>query len=140
MSSRRKTAASSQLALEATVADAISRLVENNIGSLPVIDGDGGLVGILSERDVLRGIHERGPAFNQSRVADVMTRDPESCNLDHDVEEVMGKMSEYRIAKVPVLCDSKLCGIVSVGDVIRVLYDKVCSENHHLMTYIHGNY
>ena len=57
--------------------------------------------------------------------ADVMTREPESCDLDNDVEEVMGKMSTYRIAKVPVLCDSKLCSIVSVGDVvIRVLYDK----------------
>ena len=69
-----------------------------------------------------------------------MTRDPQTCDMDHDVEEVMGKMSEYRIAKVPVLCGGKLCGIVSVGDVVKVLYEKVCSENHHLMTYIHGSY
>ena len=67
-----------------------------------------------------------------------MTRDPQTCNLDHDVEDVMGKMSERRIAKVPVLCDSRLCGIVSVCDVIKLLYDKVNSENQHLMTYIHG--
>ena len=57
-----------------------------------------------------------------------MTPDPVSCNLDEDVEAVMGKMSECRIAKVPVLCDSKLCGIVSVGDVIKVLYDKLTSR------------
>jgi len=125
---------------EATVADAVSRLVQNNIGSLPVVDLEGHLLGIVSERDVLRGTHERGAAFGQSRIADIMTSDPQTCDLDHDVEEVMGKMSEYRIAKVPVLCDGKLCGIVSVGDVVKVLYEKVCSENHHLMTYIHGSY
>lgn len=125
---------------EATIADAISQLVRNNIGSLPVVDPDGRLVGILSERDVLRGIHEHGADFGRSRIADVMTPDPQSCNLDHDVEEVMGKMSEFRIAKVPVLRDSALCGIVSVGDVVKVLYEKVRSENQHLLTYIHGNY
>jgi signal-transduction protein with cAMP-binding, CBS, and nucleotidyltransferase domain len=48
-------------------------------------------------------------------------------------------MSELRIAKVPVLCDTKLCGIISVGDVIKVLYDKVMYENQHLKSYIHGS-
>ncbi|MDB5348780.1 MAG: putative signal-transduction protein containing cAMP-binding and domain [Planctomycetota bacterium] len=124
---------------EATISDAISELVSNNIGSLPVIDLDGGLVGILSERDVLRAIHEHGLAFGQAKVSDVMTRDPQSSDLDQDVEEVMGKMSHFRIAKVPVLCDSKLCGIVSVGDVIKVLYENVRSENQHLMSYIQGS-
>ena len=123
---------------ESTVAEAISRLVENNIGSLPVTDTEGHLLGVLSERDVLRGIHEQGAEFERKRVADAMTRDPETCNLDDDVDDVMGKMSEFRIAKVPVLCDSKLCGIVSVGDVVRMLYEKVASENQHLMSYIHG--
>ena len=125
---------------EATVSEAISRLVQNNIGSLPVTDQEGHLLGILSERDVLRGIYRQGEAFKELKIAEVMTSDPQSCNLDHDVEEVMGKMSENRIAKVPVLCDDKLCGIVSVGDVIKVLYDKVTFENHHLKTYIHGSY
>jgi len=124
----------------AAVSDAISRLVQNNIGSLPVTEDDGRLVGVISERDVLRGLHERGPAFREARVADVMTRDPVSCAMDHDVEDVMCKMSEHRIAKVPVLCEGRLCGIVSVGDVVKVLYAKVCTENHHLMSYIHGNY
>ena len=125
---------------EATVAEAISQLVQNNIGSLPVIDAVGHLLGILSERDVLRGIHQHGTTFGESTIEKVMTRDPETCNLDDDVEHVMGKMSECRIAKVPVLCESKLCGIVSVGDVIKVLYEKVHSENQHLITYIQGSY
>jgi CBS domain-containing protein len=125
---------------EATVAEAITKLVQNNIGSLPVTDAEGLLLGILSERDVLRGIRQHGTTFEQSKIHEVMTHNPESCNLDDDVEHVMGKMSECRIAKVPVLCESKLCGIVSVGDVIKVLYEKVHSENQHLITYIQGSY
>jgi CBS domain-containing protein len=124
----------------ATVAEAISRLVENNIGSLPVTDPSGRLVGMISERDVLRLIHRHGEAFGRVKISDVMTPDPEYCDLDHDVEAVMGKMSECRIAKVPVLCDSELCGIISVGDVVKVLYEKAQVENNQLMSYIHGAY
>ncbi len=125
---------------DATVTDAIARLVQNNIGSLPVTGKDGTLAGIFSERDVLRGLHNRGEGFGRTRVSDVMTPDPVTCKLDDDVDDVMGAMSERRIAKVPVLDGDRLVGIVSVGDVVKVMYARVHSENQHLMTYIHGNY
>jgi CBS domain-containing protein len=125
---------------ESSVCEAIARLVQNNIGSLPVVDHEGQLVGIFSERDVLRGMHNQGEGFGRTQVAQVMTNDPVTCDLDDDVNEIMGKMSERRIAKVPVLHNSKLVGIISVGDVVKVLYEKVSSENQHLMTYIHGSY
>jgi len=125
---------------EATVSEAIARLVQNNIGSLPVVDAEGHLVGIFSERDALRGIHNHGEGFGRTHVAQVMSGNPSTCDLDDEVNEVMGKMSERRIAKVPVMHNGKLVGIVSVGDVIKVLYEKVSSENQHLMTYIHGAY
>jgi len=128
------------IGLDATVRDAIARLVENNIGSLPVIGPDGKLVGIFSERDVLRGIHKSCEGFGPTRIADVMTPDPVTCKLDDEVDEVMGAMSARRIAKVPVLDGDRLVGIVSVGDVVKVMYDRVSSENQHLMTYIHGSY
>jgi CBS domain-containing protein len=124
--------------LEATVQEAIARLVQNNIGSLPVVDAEGRLVGVYSERDVLRGIHNRGAALCRTRVSEVMTHDPVTCALDDDVDDVMGKMTYRRIAKVPVLEHDTLVGIISVGDVIKYLYDRVCSENEHLMTYIHS--
>ena len=104
---------------EATVGEAIAKLVQNNIGSLPVVDHDGRLIGIFSERDVLRVIHNRGEGSAGCRVCDVMTRNPVTCSLDDDVEEVMGQMSERRIAKVPVTTGEQLVGIVSVGDVIK---------------------
>ena len=67
-----------------------------------------------------------------------MTRDPVTCKLDDDVADVMGKMSDRHIAKVPVTTGAELVGIVSVGDVIKALHDKVHTENQHLMSYIHG--
>lgn len=124
--------------LEATVHEAIAKLVQNNIGSLPVVDRDGKLVGIFAERDVLRLIHNRGDGFARLPISQVMTHDPITCDLHDDVNDVMGQMSERRIAKVPVVSDGQLVGIVSVGDVIKVMYDKVATENHHLLNYIHG--
>ena len=87
---------------------------------------------------MLRVIHNRGEGFGRLRVADVMTAGPVTCRLEDDVDDVMGKMSERHIAKVPVLSDDQLVGVVSVGDVIKVLYDKVHTENQHLISYIHG--
>ena len=123
---------------EATVHEAIAKLVQNNIGSLPVVDHEGRLIGIFAERDVLRIIHNRGEGFGRMRISEVMTHDPTTCDIIDDVNDVMGQMSEQRIAKVPVLQDGKLVGIISVGDVIKVMYDKVATENHHLLSYIHG--
>ena len=123
---------------EATVGEAIARMVQNNIGSLPVVDHDNKLIGIISERDMLRVIHNRGEGFARLPICDVMTRNPVTCNLDDDVEEVMGQMSERRIAKVPVTTGEELIGIVSVGDVIKAVHDKLHHENQHLLSYIHG--
>jgi CBS domain-containing protein len=123
---------------DATVSEAIAKLVQHNIGSLPVVEGEGQLIGIFSERDVLRIIHNRGEGFGRLPICDVMTRNPVTCQLDDDVDDVMGKMSERHIAKVPVTTGSQLVGIVSVGDVIKALHDKVHTENQHLMSYIHG--
>ena len=124
---------------KATVAEAIARLVQNNIGSLPVVDEAGALIGVLSERDVLRLMHNRGDGFARDRMADVMTKNPVTCTPDCDVDEVMGQMSERRIAKVPVVDGDKLVGIVSVGDVIKVMYERVHAENSHLMSYLYGH-
>jgi CBS domain-containing protein len=123
---------------EATLGEAIARMVQNNIGSLPVVDHDNKLIGIISERDVLRVIHNRGEGFGRLPVCDLMTRDPVTCNLDDDVEAVMGQMSDRRIAKVPVTTGNELVGVVSVGDVVKAMHEKLQNENQHLLSYIHG--
>jgi CBS domain-containing protein len=123
---------------EATAPDAVARMVENNIGSLPVVEPDGRLVGVVSERDLMRELHDRGEHFSKAAIREVMTLDPVLCDIDDEVEAVMGQMSERRIAKVPVIERGQLVGIVSVGDVIKLLYEHTRAENHHLMDYLYG--
>ncbi len=123
---------------EATAPEAVARMVENNIGSLPVVEDDGLLIGVLSERDLMRAIHDRAGEFDRTTIRDVMTSGPVTCDIDDEVEAVMGQMSRRRIAKVPVLDRGSLAGIVSVGDVVKMLYDRAKAENSHLMNYLYG--
>jgi CBS domain-containing protein len=123
---------------EASVADAVARMVQHNIGSLPIVDDDRHLVGIFTERDVLRGTHRDCRGFAEAKIQEVMTHNPVSCNLDDDLHHVMGKMTEYRVGQLPVLLNEQLVGLISIGDVVKNLYEKVEAENQHLLAYIHG--
>jgi CBS domain-containing protein len=123
---------------DATAAEAVARMVEGNIGSLPVVEPDGRLIGVISERDLMRELHDRGSHFHTTMIRAIMTLDPITCDVDDEVEAVMGVMSERRIAKVPVTDRGRLAGIVSVGDVVKMLYEKTRAENHHLMDYLYG--
>lgn len=122
-----------------TVADAIERLAAHNIGSLPVLDAEGSIVGIFTERDVLMGIHDHGNTFSAMKVEDVMTRRPVVCDLFDDVRRAMAKMSDHRVGQLPVLDDERrLVGVVSVGDLIKLLNERVEAENQHLLNYLYG--
>jgi CBS domain-containing protein len=123
---------------EATVAQAIERLVQCNIGSLPVVDREGRLVGIFTERDVLRGVNRDCDGFSRRQIHHVMTRNPVTCDLDDDVHDVMGKMSRHQVGQLPVTHDQEVVGVVSVGDVIKLMYHKVEAENQHLVNYLYG--
>lgn len=123
---------------DATVKDAIAQFVEHNIGSLPVVDSQGRLVGIFSERDVLYTVHENAATFQERRIQDEMTEGPITCNLMDPVHEVMGKISQHRVGQLPVIEDEKLVGVVSVGDLIKSMFERVENENKHLLSYLYG--
>ena len=123
---------------EATVQEAIAKMVQKNIGSLPVVDHDGRLIGLFAERDVLRTFHNRGDGCNRLSISHVMVSNPLTCRSDDDVNEIMGQMTEKRAPKIPVVDGDKLVGIISVGDIVKVMYEKVSTENRHLISYIHG--
>jgi CBS domain-containing protein len=125
---------------EASVQEAIAKMVQKNIGSLPVVDQDGRLIGLFAERDVLKAFHNQGDNCYIGRLSlsDVMVRNPITCRSNDNVNDIIGQMTEKRAPKIPVVDGDKLVGIISVGDIVKVLYDKVSYENRHLLDYIGG--
>ncbi|WP_425616100.1 CBS domain-containing protein [Anatilimnocola sp. NA78] len=118
-----------------TLADVVACLMHHNCGSLVVMKGEE-MVGIVTERDVLRSCAEaRGP-LDFVQVSDRMTTDPITARLDDEVEGLMGVMTERRIRHLPVLEEGRLCGVVSIGDVVKAHHHELCQENHYLKSYI----
>jgi len=122
----------------ATLQDVVERLVEHNIGSLVVCENADPtrMVGIITERDVLRQLAGNGGGLSAIKVADCMTRDVHSGRLHSSIEETMGLMTEKRVRHLPVVEDGRLVGIISIGDLVKSHHAQVAAENHYLKTYI----
>jgi CBS domain-containing protein len=118
-----------------TIPDLLARLEEHHIGGLPVIDGDR-LVGIISERDVVRRLGRDGAAVLNATVGALMTTDVRSCAPSDGVDEVAATMTEHRFRHMPVLEDGRLVGIVTIGDVVAARLRTLESERRHLEDYI----
>lgn len=118
-----------------TLADVVACLIRHNCGSLVVMAG-AEMAGIVTERDILRSCAEsRGP-LEFVQVSERMTAEPITARLDDEVAGVMGVMTERRIRHLPVLDHGRLCGMISIGDVVKAHHNELCQENHYLKTYI----
>lgn len=126
---------------DATLQDVVYRLVHHKVGSLVVTgDGDpeGDVVGIITERDILRACaSERGP-LSSIPVSDVMSTRLHTGAPDGTMEDAMGLMTDNRIRHLPVLAQGKLAGIVSIGDVVKAQHDHLAMENRFMKDYIRG--
>jgi CBS domain-containing protein len=123
---------------DAPVKQALALFVTHGIGSVPVVDPSGKVIGIFTERDVLYGDFGDSKQFHRRLIGEVMTRDPITCSPDDPVSEVMDEMSGHRVGQLPVVDNGELIGLVSVGDLIKSLHDQLETENQHLTAYIHG--
>jgi CBS domain-containing protein len=121
----------------ATVGHLISELAAHNVGALPVVDG-GRLVGIVSERDVVRRLHAGGPGLLEAQVADIMTTEVTTCSPSDDVTDLAAVMTSRRFRHLPVVVDGELTGIVSIGDLVKARIDLLESERAQLQSYIAG--
>ncbi len=118
-----------------TLIDVVDLLVGHNIGSL-VVCQDGDMVGIITERDILRAsAATRGP-LDGAKVRDRMTRLPIVASPYDAVTEVMGVLTEHRIRHLPVVERGQLVGIISIGDLVKAQHDELSRENHYLKSYI----
>jgi CBS domain-containing protein len=118
-----------------TLADVSQLMVGHNIGSLVVMQNDD-MIGIITERDILRACAaNRGP-LEFLKVADRMTRCPVVASPNDEVADIMCVMTERRIRHVPVVERGRLVGLVSIGDTVKAQHDELCRENHYLKSYI----
>ncbi|GAA4805357.1 CBS domain-containing protein [Actinomycetospora chlora] len=123
---------------EAPITDLLAVLAERNVGAAVVCEGDR-LAGIVSERDVVRHLHERGADLLAAPVADIMTTVVATCRAHEDVQALSRTMTERRIRHVPVVDgDGKLTGIVSIGDVVKSRIDQLEEHRDQLEAYISG--
>ena len=121
---------------ETTLGEAARLLVEKRIGAI-VILGDGEKVlGILSERDIVRAVAGGGEAALARPTADFMTSEVVQCTEGHSVNEVMTIMTNGRFRHLPVDADGRLGGIVSIGDVVRMRIEEVEREAEDMKAYI----
>ena len=121
-----------------TIGAAVEALVSGNIGAL-VASEDGETVdGIISERDIVHALARHGDALLAQSVADVMTRSVVTCDPTESVGELMAEMTNRRIRHLPVLRDGRLCGIVSIGDVVKNRLDEIEYEARSLRSFIAG--
>ena len=117
------------------VTDLLVLLVEHNIGALPVVDGDR-LVGIVSERDIVRRLHERGADLVRVTVDEIMTSDVVTCSPEDSAADLGRVMTDRRVRHLPVVVNGRLAGIVSIGDLVKARMDILEREREQLESYI----
>jgi CBS domain-containing protein len=119
-----------------SVAEAAQLLTQEKIGAVVVRNAGGEMVGILSERDIVRAIARQGPAVIGQPIVGLMTRDVICCAPEDTVADVMAKMTERRFRHLPVRQNGRLIGMVSIGDVVKARVEEAEGEAAQLREYI----
>ena len=124
------------IAPDADVAEAIDRLAVEDVGALVVSSDGSGIEGIISERDIVRGLRDYGAKMLGHPIRDLMTPDVFTCAAEDSVSGVMALMDAKRIRHVPVLDDERLAGIVTIRDIVKLRLDEVQAEADAMREYI----
>jgi CBS domain-containing protein len=119
-----------------TLATAVNVLAERRIGALVITNGDRKIVGILSERDIVRVIAKHGAAALEQSVRQAMTSKVNICSESHTINQVMEIMTQGRFRHLPVEKDGELDGIISIGDVVKKRIEEVEREAEEIKQYI----
>lgn len=121
---------------DATVRDLLGLMARHNVGAVVVSEDGAGVDGIVSERDVVRRLHEDESVLG-GPVSRIMTTDVRTCRPDTPVDDLRVVMTERRIRHVPVVTDGRLTGIISIGDVVKSSIDQLQFERDQLDSYVH---
>ncbi len=118
-----------------TLAEVVEVLAKRRVGALVVVENGDRIVGIISERDVVRAIAS-GPAALFQPVSAVMTRDVMTCGDSETIDSVMSRMTRGRFRHLPVAENGRLAGIISIGDVVKARIEQVEREAEDMRAYI----
>ena len=122
---------------EATVLEALERMAEHDVGALVVVE-DGEVVGLVSERDYARKVILKGRFSKDTPVREIMSHPVFSVTSNETVAACMSLMTGRRIRHLPVIENGQLAGIISIGDVVKVIIEDQQFTIEQLETYIHG--
>jgi CBS domain-containing protein len=123
---------------DAAVATIVRMLMLEGIGALVISEDGEGILGIVSERDVVRALVEHGGEVLRMKVADLMTSSVKTCAPEANIKDVMAEMTRSRVRHLPVVRNGKLCGIISIGDVVKNRLEELETETSVLRDYIVG--
>ncbi|MFG2072870.1 CBS domain-containing protein [Nonomuraea maritima] len=122
---------------EATVRELLDKLASRNIGAV-VVSSDGVTIrGIVSERDVVRRLCDRGAALLDAPVSEIMTTEVHTVEPGENVDSLRQTMTTQRFRHMPVVEDGRLVGIVSIGDVVKSTIEELETEKASLVDYLH---
>jgi CBS domain-containing protein len=124
------------IAPTADLATAVKLLADRRIGAVVVLGIDHRIVGILSERDIVRALAEHGPRVLKHPISQVMTLDVKTCSEDDTIGDLMSRMTIGKFRHMPVVQQEKLIGIVSIGDVVKSRLEEIDLEAKALREYI----
>lgn len=127
------------IAPDVSVLDASKLLSSKKIGALVVSEDGETPLGIISERDIVNSIGARGASVLNEKVDGLMTRDIRTCALGDTGDQVLSVMTERRFRHLPVVEGGKLCGIISIGDVVKIRLSEMTREAEAMREYIASN-
>lgn len=122
----------------ATIRDVVATLSREKIGVVVVSDDGVAVSGILSERDIVKGLAEKGAGLLELTARDLMTRSFTPAKIDMPLLHVLDTMTQGRFRHMPVVDDGKLAGLVSIGDAVKARLDILETEAEHMKEYIGG--
>jgi CBS domain-containing protein len=120
----------------ASLAEAIRVLAEKRIGAALILGADRRIAGIISERDIVRALAERGAAVLGEPVSQTMTRKVETCNATETVATIMERMTAGKFRHMPVVDQGRLVGVVSIGDIVKHRVHEMERESVAMRDYI----
>ena len=124
---------------EALLSEASKLLAENKIGALPITNSDNSIIGILSERDIIKEISVKGGSGLDSKVEDVMTTSVSCCGRFDTLKSVIERMNEGRYRHMPVVENAKIVAFISISDLVLAHLNEVEFENDALKGSVTGN-